>query len=268
MIRTEAKFGRVSDVSYEEYVARKKWAGRLKHIFRSEVIDNNNSLELAEKVSRRNEGLVVVSTHFSKTDPVHAMLAIVERTEIAKKKIIVPIAVHQDKSYYHRIGEATAIKVMPIVTENTLKRKKYKNRKLNEGGKEYLNEAVDSIGKGETVFVSAQGERAPHLGQPEKPTIGLLMFAAEQKGIKNYSILFVGFEIKGTKDYSKKRGFNFLNKYTTNIGACLSNNEILERATEMAKQAKAVSGKRENPFKYVEQVVFEELRKVVPPSYR
>ena len=268
MIRAETEPRRPSDVNGKEYAARVKWSRRLRHVLRTEVIDNASSLELAEEVSRRNDGLVVVFTHFSRIDPVHTILVMVKQEEIGRKNFLVPIALHQDRHIFHKLGNETAIKLIPIVTENTLKRDGYKNRKPNEGGREYLNEAADSIRKGEVVFVSAQGEREPHLGQPEKPTMGLFMRKMKLSGIENYSILFVGFEIKGTEDYSKKKGFNFLNRYTANIGACLSSKTILERATGMAREAEKISEKPANPFKHVDRVIYEELNKVVPPEYR
>ena len=268
MIRAETEPRRASGISDKEYAARIKWSGKLRRIFRTEVIDNANSLEMAEEVSRRNDGLVVVFTHFSRIDPVHMILAMAKREEIGKKNFLIPIALHQDRRKLHELGNEAAIKLMPIVTENTLKRKKYQDRKLNEGGGAYLNEAADSIKKGEVIFVSAQGEREPRLGKPKKPTMGLFMRKMKLKGIENYSILFVGFEIKGTKDYSKKKGFNFLNRYTANIGACLGSKIILERATEMAIKAGQTSGKHESLLRYVDQVIYEELSKVAPPEYR
>lgn len=246
---------KTSDINIQELASREKWVRRLGHVFRSEVKDPNNSLDLAKQALRRGDGLIIASTHFSRPDPVHAMIGTLRQTELMYKKIIAPIAVHQDNPIYHWLGNKTGVKLMPIVTENTRNRKKYKDRKLNEGGQEYLDEAVDGLANGRIIYVSPQGERMSHLGHPEKPTLGTLMIEAKRKrGNVNYSILFVAFEIIGTKDYSKKRGFNLADKYIIHIGAILTGKQILELA----------GGK----FKAVDQIAYDKLGEFSPEEYK
>src|ERR1035437_2597814 len=132
-----------------------------------------------------------------------------------KKGIVVPIAVHMDNPLFHFLGKMTGVTLKPIVTKNTLKKEKYENRKLNDGMDGYLDKSISSLKEGKVVVLAPQGERMSHLGQPSNLAIRTLMKQAAKADLENYAFLFIGFEIKGITDYSKKNvgGFNLSKQY-------------------------------------------------------
>jgi|WetSurMetagenome_2_1015567.scaffolds.fasta_scaffold117571_2 hypothetical protein len=269
MIRQEAESGKAANVSAKEHAARMKWAGILRNVFVCEAAGNLHSLKLAEEASQRGEAVFVVSTHFSKTDPVHTILEMTKLMELRKKNFLVPIALHQDKRPYHWLGDRTGVKLMPIVTENTLKREKYKDHKPNEGEKEFFIEIVDAVREGKVIPVSAQAEREPYMKETEKPTMGMIINELEEKGIRNYSVIFVASEIKGIKNYAKKNGMNFFSKHILNIGDCLSREKLFEQAVKIQQDPEIIfSKKRKSLMRCVNHVIYEGLREAAPKSYK
>lgn len=254
MGNVEMEVRKESNIGPLKQVVRKLITAALSHtVLRSETTDCDHSIDRAKEVLRSGNGLIVIINHFSLKDPPLAVNEVFHNTIMGSKKIIIPIASHMDKRLYHLLGEMTGVTFKPIVTENTMKKGKNNGRKSNDGMMEYLAKSIKILEEGGIVVLAPQGTRMSQLGQPDKSTVGAFMAAAERKSFDRYAFLFIGFGIKGVTDYSKKRGLNLLKKYTANIGACLTSEEILARA----------GGK----FRNVDQVIFEELRKIVPDNY-
>lgn len=273
MSKAEIQPGKRSDISIPKQITRKLTSAVLGHtVLRYEETDNDHSVDKAEGLLNQGHGLIVVINHFSRPDPPYAVEIIFDHPTMGKKEIVVPIAVHVDNFLFHLLGRADGFTPMPIVTKNSVKRERYQDREVNEGMKEYLTKSIDSLKEGKIVVIAPQGERQDNLGQPNNPTIGTLMKKATTADLENYAFLFIGFGIKGIDDYSKKRGFNLLDKYTATIGACLTREEVMAKATTLMEEAQEgagdVSRKPKNPFRFVDGVIYAELRKVVPPNYR
>lgn len=246
-----------ADIGFLKHAARKLSSLTLSPtILRSETIDNNRSIDKAKEVLRSRNGLIVVINHFSLKDPPLAVNEVFLHREMGSKKVIAPIAYHMDKDLYHWLGKPMGVVLKPIVTENTVKENKNNGHELNEGKAEYLDESIKLLKKGGVVVLAPQGTRRGTLGYPDKPNIGTLIRMAEKKGIGNFAFLFMGLSIEGVDDYSDKkvRGFNPLKKYRINIGACLTKDELLEKAGGNVRA--------------VDRIVYEELGKLVPDSYK
>jgi hypothetical protein len=267
MISVEARKG--AEINPFQYIARKLAITVLSPVARSERTDEKCSINKAKEMSKNGKGLIIVINHPTGKDPEQALYEIFRHSILDTKKVITPIAYHIDNFLYPILKPLIGLTRKPIVTESTIKKGKNKGHKLNEGMTEYFDEAIEGLKKGEIVVVAPQGERMSHLGEPDKPTIGRFMAGAKRKDLNDYAFLFIGFGIEGVSDYSNKKltGLNLFKRYTTNIGSCLTSEEILVRAAFLAKEAKKISGKTESVYKFVDQVIFEELRNVVPANY-
>lgn len=258
MAKVEISNGAISNVGFFEHACRKLAVKALSPVLKSERTNSNHGIDKAEDILRNGNGLIVIINHFSLKDPPLAANEVFRHREMGSKKIIAPIAYHMDHRLYHVLGRLIGINFFPIVTENTMKKGRNNGRELFEGkGKsEYLKASLNLLRQGGIVILAPQGTRMPNLGQPDNLTVGTFMAGARKNGLDKYAFLFIGFGIKGLDDYSIKgiKGFNLLKRYTANIGACLTSKEILEKAG--------------GNFRAVDEVIFEELRKVVPSNYR
>lgn len=245
------------NVGFFENAARKLTVAALSPVFRSEKTDNANGIEKAKELLKKGYGLIVVINHFSLKDPPLAINEVFLHREMGSKKVIAPIAYHMDNTLYHKLGKLIGVVLKPIVTENTVREGKNNGHELNEGKREYLDECIKLLKKGGVVVLAPQGTRMPYLGQPDKPIIGMIMAKAKKGGVERFAVLFMGFSIEGVDDYSDKkvRGFNPFKKYSVNIGACLTNQELMEK--EAGGNIRAV-----------DKIVYEELSKIVPINYR
>lgn len=248
--------GKTANIGFFEQVGRKLATGTLSHtILRSETTDTNHNIDRAKELLRAGNGLIVVINHFSIKDPPLAANEVFHHREMGNKRLIAPIAYHMDSPWYHSLGKLIGFSLAPIVTENTVRVGKNGGLAQGEGTNSYVAKSLDLLRDGGVVILAPQGSRKGHLGQPER-TVSMLMLTAKRKKIENISLLFLGFGIRGVDDYSDKkvRGFNPFKKYDINVGACLTKEELI--------------GKAAGDFRNVDKVVFEELRKVVPPNYR
>lgn len=246
--------GRVANIDFKHKIGRIVTAAVLSPVLRSETTDANGSIEKAKDVLKRGEGLIIIINHFSGKDPIQVIREVFRYPVMNDKKIIAPIAVHTDNPIVHVVGKITDTAPKPIVTQKTIDAGKNNGRPLNDGMKEYLEDSINLLKKGGIVVLAPQGTRMPHLGQPNSPAVGTLMAAAKRNKLENYAFLFIGFGIKGLNDYSSKTKLNPRDRYTANIGALLMSDEILART--------------EGKFKNVDAVIYDELRKVVPETYK
>lgn len=223
-------------------------------IFRNEKPRNLDGLERAKELLKEGHGIVFVINHFSLKDPPQVAKLIFENQGLGSKKIHFPIAYHMHRRWHDEIvGKLLGVTFKPIVTKSTLDKEKNDGHPLSHGKKEFLQDALEGLEKGEVVVVAPQETRQSSLGAPKERGIGTLMAEAKRKKIK-IALLFIGIGIGGVTDYSKVKGFNFFRKYFYNIGECLTSDEIMEKAG-------GVFGK-------VDRIVYEELQKIVPPDYR
>ncbi len=258
MSKAEIQPGKTANVGFLQRGARIAATAILSPTFlRSEVTKNKDSIKKAKEALKSGKGLIVIINHFSLKDPPQATNELFHHTVTGSKRIIAPIAFHRDNPWLHRIGKIFGHDLAPIVTENTIREGKNDGHKKNDGIGEYIAESTKLLKKGGIVILAPQGTRMPRLGQPDPNNlaVGSLMASARKNGVKDYVFLFMGLGIQNTDRYSQKtRGFNPFKKYTLNVGACLTSEEILIRAGDN--------------FRNVDAVIFRELDRTVPPNYR
>lgn len=263
--------GKRPSISFSAQIARRIAAIALSPVLRSEITNNPDAIDKAEKILESGHGLLIISSHFSKRDGPQLLDLIFRNKMMANKKMIAPFAYHMNPLIYRVIGKLLNVTPMSIVTQSTIDKGKNNGKKLGDGLTDYFTKAVESLREPEIVGLTPQGSRERSLGKQFKyPAVGTFMMTAERKHLDNYGVLFIALGIKGANDYSEKKAgnFNLLKKYTVNIGACLTNKEILERATILAKAEEEISKKPETPFRFVDSVIHEELRKIVPDAYK
>lgn len=277
MFKAETQPGKGSNVSFLQHSARIIATTMLSPTFlRSETTNNDGSIGKAKEALRSGKGLVVVINHFSLKDPPQATSELFHHKVTGSKKITAPIALHRDSPWFHRIGRLLGYNLVRIVTESTIKEGKNDGLDKNDGLMKYISNSTKLLKNGGIVILAPQGTRMSQLGQPNpnNPVVGALMASAKRDSVNDYVFLFMGLGIKGVKDYSgkKTRGFNPLKKYTLEIGACLTDEEVMEKANILMNNAseepEKVSKKTKNPLRFVDTVIFDELRKVCPPNYR
>ena len=238
------------------HVSRRLTVAITEPLFRTNRKDEFNGLSNAADILKKGKGLVIFFNHFSLKDPPHMVREIFVQKEMRNKRIVAPLAHHMYKDSYGIIGNILGVVVKPIVNENTLKKAKYKELELGNGTKEYIDESINALKQGGIVLLPPQGTREESLGQPKQRIVGNFMARANRNGLTKFGILFIGIGIEGTNDYSQgvTRGFNLRRKYSVHIGSCLTNQDLMQKAN--------------GSYKAVDNIVFEELGKVVPPSYK
>ena len=236
--------------------ARKFAVLTLSSFLRAETTDEYHSFDKAKKILKEGNGLIIVINHFSQKDPFQAIREIFYHRVTDSKKLIAPNAYHMDHKVLHYLAPALDVTRKMIVTRNTVDEGKNNGLELNYGKKEYYADSINLLRKGGILLLAPQATRMPNLGQPHNRAAGGILKFARESECTNFAFLFMGIGIKGIDDYSteKIRGLNLFKKYTVNIGSCLTSKEILKK----------VGGN----FSNVEGIIYEELRKVVPPSYK
>lgn len=226
--------------------------------FRGEMDNQAEGIIKAERLVQHGYGLIIAFNHMSKGDPPQVIKNVVFKNKIFNKKpIVLPIAFHENKIWFNVLQGMTNGKLMPIVTQSTIDLGKNKGRELNDGLKEYFNEAVAALGRGEIVLIAPQGTRQSSLGSPERPAIGTLLASAAKHKINRFALLVVGVNIQGASSYKKEDvgGLNLGKKYILRPGECFTYREIMEH--------EGVQGK----FRQVDNLIFAKLSEVVPSAY-
>ncbi len=256
MVKAEAEKG--ANIGFLKHVVRKITTTTLSStILRSETFNNHHGIDKAKEALRQGFGLIVIINHFSLKDPPLTINEIFKHNVMGSKKITAPIAYHVDKPSYHEVGKLIDVTFSPIVTENTVKKGKHDGREKSEGKQEYLNASLDILRLGGIVILAPQGERKGTLGEPnESIIVGTIIAYAKKRRIEKFAFLFMGLGIEGVNDYSEKkvRGLNLFKKYNINIGACLTNQELMKKAG--------------GNYREVGRIVYEELDKIVPSNYK
>jgi hypothetical protein len=258
-------------ISTKDYARRKIVRTLVTPVLRQEriVIEPEGHERARRLVEDEGYALCAVYSHPSQTDPARLLTVLIDIPFLKNRHILSPIAVHQN---FARIPQGAAalaaIKVMPIVTEESLKKQAEKNEKRVSQGKKpknrwernaglgkFTQEMVEDMRNGRVVLLSTQGTRQPRLEIPESPTMGHLFLQLRRRHVEKVAFWFMGVGIPGTTDYQTVRGYNFLSKrYDFYTGSTLTMQEILDRAGGKIDQ--------------IDRVMTEELDKYVPFSYK
>lgn len=249
------------DLGLTRQAVRRVWDAALTLPFRDAVNPNSFGIARAEQLMREEKlGLMVLITHFSRSDPIIAMKALAGHPYFGKKRIVAPVAAHQMLPRIIGLrnrARSMGVDLFPVVTENTVARAKLKNRnadsKVGDGKGAFTTAAIEAL-KGEGIVVWApQGERQPTLGTPKGNEVAGFIRNAQRHGVFNFAVMFMGFEINGVRDYSSVRDFNWFKRYDVNVGVTMTVEEIL----------KCLGG----DIRKVDNFAYGQLARVSPPSY-
>lgn len=245
-----------AEITPRQKVARKATRAILSVALPQERQDaDSNGLARAEQLHQEGYGIIVLINHFSRTDPIHAMEAMVKSPEFANQRISAPIAKHQAVTGIVGLGQATGIMLHEVVTQQTIesaeKKGKTQNLKLGDGNMPYVRDATQTLLDGGIVIMAPQATRRPILEfDPQKqPVRALLLWARNNPKI---AIHFIALGIEGLGDYSKKRGTNIGTRYQIIHGPTFKRSEAEEQA---------------GGGKDIDRWAFEELVKIVPKEY-
>lgn len=250
--------GKAANTDFFRFVARKSISEILRsRVFKYEMIDDNSSLAEAEKLSGEGYSIIVAYSHADTGEPPRAAEIVIHSPVMGRKRIITPIAQHMDKKLYHVLGKIVDLTFETIVTDNSVKHDR--SAVARKGNKKYLKVTTDGMGKGKVILLAPQQERLPYLGKPKR-AVRAIMDGAEKENYKKYAFLIIGFD-----------RLNNSKIYTAKVGDCLTREQVLERATIKARGAwknTEIEMPLKFVLKFVDEVIFEELRKVVPDDYK
>lgn len=223
------------------------------------IVDKNHALQKVHQAGKRGDGLVIVFTHFSLRDAMEVNRSIVYTDPVLKnREVINPLAYHQYNKPLELIGKFFHGTFVPIVNNSTLRKKGYEHLPKGKGLPEFVNAASNVLTKGGIVSLAVNASRIEKLDieDPQKP-VGYLIASLQAKGVKNYGLLLIGFEVKNAKNYKKKEvgSFNICKTYIMNLAGYYSLEELLNHPE--------VKGKVSN----VDSFVRKELAKVSPKEY-
>jgi hypothetical protein len=204
----------------------------LRPFFPLKTIDKYQGLKKAVKAAKEGKGLLLVFTHFSLRDAMEVNRCITYRNPLLRNRdSINPLAYYQHKPFLIAVGRFFHGKFYPIVNTSTLEKKGYEHLPRGKGLPEFAAAAADMLSRGGvvTLAVNASRKEKLELEDPQKP-IGYFVAALLAKGVKNYGLLPVGFEIKNAKSYAKKEagGMNIFKTYVMNIGSYYPIKELLK----------------------------------------
>ncbi len=190
-------------------------------------------------MSREGYGVIVAFTHFSLRNSVDIMEFVAEQPSLGGKKVDSSMARHFYDLFrfllINRLANVAGIDLHPVVTKDTLGRKRYKKLRLGAGMKKYLEAGREALQNGGVVPIALQTGRRKSLYEekPEKSLSTIMKFTTRHTGFKKYAVLFVGLEHPGVEDYSKEiKKINWKETYRLNIGAAFTAEEIFQVAGE------------------------------------
>jgi hypothetical protein len=216
-------------------------------------VDDQHVAE-AETILEQGNGLIILMNHFSMRDALQVTSWLFRHRVASRRRIVAPVAFHQDGFVIRVMSNLVAIELCPIVTSRT--------EELGAGGKrrgsgirDYLNTAVETLKHGGMVLVAPQGSRKSQLGEPVGHPVGNIISWAKRKGAQNLGTWCFGLGITGATSYDKKKvsGSNFFRRFDLRIGKPY----IAEEAIEIA-----------GGIDMVDTWVFDQLAELVPEAYR
>lgn len=210
----------------------------LSKFFRTRIASGRENLEeAAEFVEREGVGLSIKINHFSRSDPLQAMLAATMHPSFADRRIVAPIAAHQTLPKHVRFVERSmrvGVELFPVVTRNTIERARAKGKaeglSAGQGSMQYLSRAAEVLMHGGIDVSAPQGERQGYLKPFDGRPFATFVQMMRRRQVDNFGVLFLGFELEGVENYHNVRGFNVCREYSINFGKFFSRDSMLEAA--------------------------------------
>jgi len=234
-------------------------ASAISKLFPYEVTENSFPLDDIRTYAEDGYGIIMVYNHLTKSDHVRAAAVIVDEVEAVKtRRIASPIALHQVKMLAKLLGRVGKVELLPVVTNDTREKFKEEGKKLPplreqaKMAKDYMQSGVEVLREGGVLAVAPQIGRRSALGEPEGKVIERFLSEFDDGRIV---FLFVGLGITGVRDYSEEGidGYNVRKHYSVTFGRPMTRVELEITANDSRTT--------------VDNIVFKELAKVVPPEY-
>lgn len=226
------------DISLSEAQIRQRRRYRLvaSKFFKTRVASGWENLEEAAKFAEHEgAGVSIKINHFSRSDPLQAMLAATMHPAFADKRIVAPIAAHQTLPGWVKLVERAkgcGIELFPIVTKNTLVRAKARSKaeglRVGQGFMQYLKRSSEILKLGGVDISAPQGERQAYLEPFDSRPFATFVRMMRRHHVENFGVLFLGFELEGVDNYQEVRGLNLCRPCPVNFGKFYSRDKMLE----------------------------------------
>jgi len=256
-------------VSKEHFNARKKYQRLSKFILPTELKpeDGGEGVDRARSLLREGTGLVIVYTHPSRTDT-YRLMDLWQYDEFAERRCLTPIALHQYNKIARKTAAPTGLEFYPVVTSETIARRKNKGLTEGHGRMKFLDGANEALAGGGIILFAPTTTRTSELSMPPgklRPTDILLNYA-QMKGVR-FAVMSTAFEINGVTSYQHASGLNVFRNYTLHTGSTFMDNEILEQLVKFRKDNN-LPEKTKRPFDNTDEwLVQTQLPLLVPPAY-
>ncbi|CAN5199548.1 hypothetical protein BH11PAT1_BH11PAT1_2080 [soil metagenome] len=255
----------IADISRSQYIARRGAKEVLTRILKQEVIhEEGNGLAQAVEAAKNGKGLVIVwAPHWSFDDGFRIATLITNTAGLRNKRLVYPLAKHQDSPPLQKLGASTGIDYPVVVTEDTIQKKGFEKERVGEGVLEYMKKAYEAMKHGGISVVAIQGKREAYFDpnnelQPVKGLIRGMKIGdrdSKRKGEKtldsNYGVLLVGLGEKGRLHYDSP-GFHPFTKGTVTIGQYYTIDQLIQKA---------------DGLEHVDEFLREQFMKLMPKEY-
>jgi hypothetical protein len=206
---------------------------------RVEIVEGG--IQRGDDLLEQGWGIVLPFTHFSARDIFEMTLRPFAASRVLVRK---PAVVGIEWSHFWGLSAprffagVTGINLVPIVTEDTLKkRKNYDDQRralpLGHGTIKYLSLARQALEEGAIVFVSPQQGRRPGLELSDKEPIKFLL--GKENDSHKVAMLFLSLSLHNEMDYSKRGFLNLGRTFDVKMGPTLTKAELFKLSRDMGK---------------------------------
>ena len=216
-----------------------------------------SSIREAERLhTEQGCGVIYAYNHFDRTDPLLALYIQYWASEILRGiPTLSPIEqkqFEQNEWVVAPLAAKTGNTLKPIVTEDTINQygvlreaeekkvfpsKSGKDMHESDGFQNYITAAKDALMSGESVLLPIAAGRRPSLytsatlqdtrSRDLGPLSVLSMkIGGKKEKVQKVAIAFIGIGLKGVRDYSKRRGFNFAHRAEITFGPVVTLEEL------------------------------------------
>lgn len=196
-----------------------------------------NAIDLAEELADEDRGFIFVYDHFSRDDPIRALMGVTLLSrKLRNRSVVIPIEMRQFEKFellFNRVVPATGVKMHPLIIEDTIR--KYGVEQEDTTGKKvsvyiaksgealtkgygldaYIASAKDAVLNGQSVLVPVTSGRRQSLypKTPEEREIGPFSYLNRQIGREDaakVAVVFIGMGLTDVEIYAEGQtdGFN------------------------------------------------------------
>jgi hypothetical protein len=215
----------------------------------------DNGIETAEKYLSEGKGLLILPIHGSARDVVEFLKLIFSNEVMGARRVVAPMGAHHYlPGLKTAAGITIGVGIHAVVTPHAKEvMKPAQARRHRRGMRDYVHDAVATLGRGGIVVLTPQVTRQASLGQPQG-AVQLIVRRALKGGITEPALMFMGFDLEDGGKYGGQdhQGLNARRRYTVVAGPTFSLSQAL-------REAGGLEG--------VEAWSFKQLSRVSPPGY-